>query len=428
MTLANPVHRDAVFDAVSSSLRHKIERKTARCGILGLGYIGTEAFRALACAGFTVTGYDRSSRALARFTTEQRELLNASAHRIASEPEALRDADIVVVAVRLTLASDGEVDFEPLRAAAEFLRGFSSPRLIILQSTMPPGTTRRFTEHWLGTTAHWVAHCPERLQVETTHWNMQNIPHVVGGMDETATELASLLYQQFADQVVPVSAPEAAELSKLLENNFMAVGIGLVAEITALAHCFGLSAREVTEAAATKPFGYFPFHPGPGVGGHCIPNDLLLTRHALAEHRVQRSLIEGTCQTLQRMPNIVLDRLRTLLSRELNGLSVLLVGLGFKIGSADTTQSPAFAMAEALLSAGCEVSVTDSRVSQFRINQRVLLRVDSDLSNVPKVDAVLILSGDVQVSLTALSRITSLILDTGGARIMPGEAANMVRL
>lgn len=428
MKLTHSTRDESADHAMSSDLRIKIERKTARCGILGLGYIGTEAFRALASAGFSVIGYDRNLSAVMRFTDEQRDVLESSLHCVASEPDALRDADIILIAVRLIVASNGEVDFEPLRAAAEFLREISSPRLIVLQSTMPPGTTRRFAEHWLGAASHWVAHCPERLQVETTHWNMRNIPHVVGGIDETATQLASLLYKQFADHVVPVTAPEVAELSKLLENNFMAVGIGLVAEITALAHRFGLSAREVTEAAATKPFGYFPFHPGAGVGGHCIPNDLALTRHVLAEQRVHGSLVEGAWQTLQRMPNVVIDRLRTLLSSDLNGLSVLLVGVGFKIGAADTTQSPAFAVAEGLLSAGCKVSIVDSRVPRFQVGQFVGGRVESNLMNAPKLNAAIILSGDTQVSLTHLSRIANIILDTGGARIMEGKAANMVRL
>ena len=262
-------------------LLDRIAAREAACGVVGLGFIGSTHMDALVNAGFRVRGYDRSPAAVDRFREWMSALNPESGSEWSAdwEPAVLDGAEVVVVAIRVLPREDGTIDLEPLVAAADMLRGrMREPGLILLASTVPPGTTRCFAASLRACPRVLVAHSPERLSVGHDRADLRRIPHLLAGVDAAATRVGADFLSAICDQVVEVSSPEISELAKLLENAFLTTGIALSNEITRIAHGLGVPAQEVCEAAATKPHGYFPFFPGPGMGGHCLANDLAILR------------------------------------------------------------------------------------------------------------------------------------------------------
>jgi UDP-N-acetyl-D-glucosamine dehydrogenase len=340
---------------------------------------------------------------------------------------------VVVVTVRISPGPEGGVDLEPLDAVArEVGRPRDRPRLIVLVSTLPPGTTRQFAAR-VGPSDHvFVAHAPERLQVDDPVWTVARIPHLVGGVDPAATRLATRFVSSFSESAQPLTSPEVAELAKLLENSFNAVGIALIGELTPLAHALGIEMAEVAAAAATKPFGYRAFHPGPGVGGHCIPNDLHMLRAAGRSAHVPTALLDATAHITRDLPAATVDRLSALVAargRELAGAEVLLVGLGFKIGTADTTETPARDVARELRRRGAVPLAVDSRCDGLLVDGAPLGRVDHRELGAGRVyDAAIVLAGDPGIAGEALVRSARVVLDAGGGRTLAGALDAVHRL
>jgi nucleotide sugar dehydrogenase len=230
---------------------------------------------------------------------------------------------------------------------------------------------------------------------------------------------------------VPVSAPEVSELAKLLENAFLTTGISLIGEVTRLAHAAGVPAREVTEAAATKPHGYFPFHPGPGIGGHCLRNDLDLLRQHAATLSLPTPMLDGIARVAAGLPGLVVDRLERLLAedgRALRGAAVLLVGVGFKTGSPDLTETPAEPIVRRLREAGARVAYADAQVPVFAVDGVPLRRVGAAELAGERFAAGVVLAGDRTVAVEALRGACERVLDAGGGTIMPGRFAAAERL
>ncbi len=321
----------------------------------------------------------------------------------------LDGAPVTIVAVRALPRPDGSFDLEPLRSAARSVAGAGGRGLVVLSSTVPPGTTRQFAE-WVGS-GRPVAHAPERLSVGDDWRTLKRTPHLVAGVTPAATRLAEALFEPLCERVEPVSAPEVSELSKLLENAFLSVGIGLVGDVTAAAHGLGVSAHEVCAAAATKPSGYFPFFPGAGVGGHCLPNDLAMLAGTAAAVGADPAVVVGTCRTLDRQPALAVDRLEELLreaSRDLHQARVLLVGVGFKPGCSDTTASPAGPVASILRERGARVEYLDEGVDNWLIP-----RVRASSLPDEQFDAAVVLSGDGAVTDRDLLATGAVVLRTG---------------
>jgi UDP-N-acetyl-D-glucosamine dehydrogenase len=252
---------------------------------------------------------------------------------------------------------------------------------------------------------------------------LRRIPHLVGGLTEVATEAGARFLGTLCDQVVPVSAPEVSELSKLLENAFLSTGIALVTEVTRIAHSVGIPAAEVCQAAATKSSGYFPFYPGPGVGGHCLPNDLELLASAGRARGLNTPLLEAVAATNGGAPRVVVNRLQTILraaGQDLNGARVLLVGVGFKLGSSDTTASPAADIVRLLRHHGASPVFTDSTVFQFAVDTQAVDRVDAGELRGQHFDACIVLSGDRALSGATVASAAACVLDAGGGRILKG--------
>lgn len=410
----------------ATSLAASIEARTAICAVMGLGFVGTTAMRILMHAGFEVHGYDRVTSAVERFRARASEYTDASQSWSAgTDASVLKRADVVLLAVRVLPEPNGRVNTEPLMEAAKALQCHSrSPRLILIESTVSPGTTRVFARDWLQEApSTFVAHCPERLQEGNNNWTIANIPRLVGGLTTPATELASRFYQTICDDVITVSAPEVSELSKLLENVYMAVGIGLVGEVTRMAHALGISAQEVTAAAATKPFGYHAFHPGPGIGGHCIPNDLLILQRAGQTLGLSGGVLAETIKASADLPVSVVDYLEGLLASHgwhLDRTRVLLVGMGFKIGSSDTTATPARDVVRLLRQRGAVPAFLDSRIPAFEVDGQAVEAIQAQDLYPGTFRAGLVLAGDAAVAGDTLQRAVSVLLDTGGGRLYAG--------
>lgn len=403
------------------------------CAVIGLGFVGTSTFRLLARAGLRPYGYDVSAAALARARSELPLALDpAVLWSVGSGPEPLVDADVVMVAVRLGRDPDGVFHDEALRQVAETLnRHGRDGQLIILESTVQPGTTRRFAEQWLRRPGVDVAHAPERLRIGDDDARTLATPRLVAGLTPTAGQRAEAFLARIGLQPVRASAPEVTELSKLLENAFLTTNIALIGEITRLAHAAGVSAREVTAAAATKPHGYFAFHPGPGIGGHCLRNDLdLLRQHAYA-HALSTPMLDGIAHVAAELPAMVVRRLEqrlAALDQQLRGTSVLLVGVGFKIGSPDLTETPAIPIVRALRQAGAKPAYADSIVPVFEVDGDPVPRCTIERQGSRRFGAALVLAGDRAIAAPDLRASCTCILDAGGGVITEGGFAVEERL
>jgi nucleotide sugar dehydrogenase len=380
-------------------------------------------------AGFEVIAYDRDPCKLRRVHADT----VFSRLRLVDEPSALALADVIFVAVRAFVAHDGEADLTPLRDALSSIRALpSAPRLVIVETTVPPGTTRRLVDECFGGSCESlaVAYCPERLRVEDRADQVQGVPRLVGGLDTNGRVLAAALFQRLGVPAMPVSQPEVAELSKLLENLFLTTGIALMGEITRIAHAVGVSAREVAAAAATKPQGYYPFFPGAGIGGHCLVNDMRLLRRAAEERCIRSALLEGIEAAASDLTPTVVRHLEHLLrahGRALANASVWILGVGFKPGTADTTGSAAIDLVRLLRARSAEVMFSDSRVEAFAVDGLPVTRISS--AHPPdRVDAALILAGDPAFELHDVSARAAVALDAGGGRVMRGSNDGLVHL
>jgi UDP-N-acetyl-D-glucosamine dehydrogenase len=277
----------------------------------------------------------------------------------------------------------------------------------------------------------FVAHCPERLSVGEDWRARRHQSILVGALDPLAAGLARAFLETFVERIIPVSAPEVSEVSKLLENAFSSVNIALIAEVGQMASELNISATEICRAASTKASGYFPFYPGPGVGGHCLPNDLELLRHSLKSHGQSTPLIDAARLTISRMPGHVVAQISKLLmeaGRSIEGSQVLLVGIGFKPGCADTSMSPAFSIVRQLRVKRATAVYFDSRVSSFVVDNEAVERISVERMHSMTFPGAIVLAGDPNLATRCLQKAAEVILDTGGAHILSGEPLDCVSL
>lgn len=387
--------------------------------VVGLGFVGGTTARYLAAAGMAVHGYDRSERAIqAAREALSRDLDAEASWEVGTDPQLVGAAEAVFVAVRLTRDQEGRFATEPLEEVAAMLRRHGADgQLVLIESTLPPGTTRRFAS-WLDRPGIEVAHAPERLRVGDADLALRSVPRLVGGLTARATERGCALLAEAGLHPVPVSAPEVSELAKLLENAFLTTNIALVGELTKLALSLGVSAHEVTGAAATKPHGFMAFHPGAGIGGHCLRNDLDLLRQTGVGLGLEMPMLDGIAKVAGALPRLVVERLRGCC--ELAAARVVLVGVGFKPGSADLTETPAEPVCRLLRTAGCAVSYLDRLVPQFVVDGEPVPRITPDHIADLAADAIVVLSGDAETAVENLRATGARLLDAGGGATMRG--------
>ena len=412
---------------------------SGRIGIVGLGYVGLPLAVAFAEAGQDVVGVDSDGRVVEALRSGRSHVEDVSDEALAGIRDRfhpttryaeLAKVDAVVVAVPTPLTRNREPDLQPLIASGTALAGvLQEDQLVVLESTTYPGTTReRFAplleESGLaaGRDFH-LAFSPERIDPGRTDFTLRNTPKIVGGLTDECLRRAVELYAPVCDEVVPVTGPEEAELTKLLENVFRSVNIALVNEMAILCDRMGIDVWEVVEAAATKPYGFMSFKPGPGMGGHCLPVDPFYLAWRAREFDMQTEFIELAGEVNQRMPYFCVERIGRALNEQVKpvkGSRVAIVGVSYKPGVGDLRESPALRIIRLLRAQGADVSYFDDYVPEL-----------SDLglqSEWPEdADCVVIVTAHPELDIERLVRESPLVVDFRG--VTRGiEAPNLVRL
>jgi UDP-N-acetyl-D-glucosamine dehydrogenase len=417
------------------TLLEKIKRHEARVSVIGIGYVGLPLVVELARAGFHVTGYDKSEekvRSIAAGKSYIKDIrdedLAPLVHRglitASTDPACLARADVVIICVPTPLNKSKDPDNSYIVAAADDLvPRMHRDMLIILESTTFPGFTREVLLPKLRESGlkvgedFYLAFSPERVDPGNPRYHTKNTPKVVGGTTPRCLEAIQAMYGEVIDRVVPVSSTDAAEMVKLLENTFRAVNIGLVNEVAIMCQKLDLDTWEVIDAAATKPFGFMPFYPGPGLGGHCIPVDPLYLSWKLRTLKYEARFIDLADQINTGMPEIVVERLvHALNDRRLamNGAKVMVLGVAYKRDIDDVRESPALDVIELLMRRGAEVSYHDSFAPSVRLgDHRVLQSVP--LERLDSYDAVVILTDHTHVDYGRVVNEAKLVLDTRNA-------------
>lgn len=421
---------------ISQKLLEKIESRDAKIAIVGLGYVGLPLALEFAKAGFNVIGYDVNERVTSQLmsgkshildvkSSELKELVRTGKFVATADESKLAAADAISVAVPTPLAKTRDPDMSYVLAAADaIVRNAHRGLLIVLESTTYPGTTRDLLQpkleakgYTIGTDV-FLAFSPERVDPGNAVWNTKNTPKIVGGITPACTELAATLLRACIDTVVPVSSPETAEIVKLLENTFRSVNIGLVNEMAIVCDKLGVNVWEVIEAAATKPFGFMKFAPGPGIGGHCIPLDPHYLAWKMRTLNYKTRFIDLASEINSEMPAIVARKVATALNEEkkaVNGSRVLVLGVAYKKNIDDMRESPALDVIRLLEDQGADVVYHDPHVPVFREEGHEHNSLELTDAELKRADAVVIVTDHDAVDYRRVVDLASVIVDTRNA-------------
>lgn len=416
----------------------KIRRRDAGAGVVGLGYVGLPLAMAYVDAGYRVIGYDVDGDKIASLRAGRSYVGDVADGQVAAavaegklepatDPARLREADVVAICVPTPLTAEKEPDLSFLSDTAATLSAQLRPgQLVIVESTVFPGATRELVLPLLeesGLAAgrdFWLAFSPERVDPGNKAFPLKEIPTVVGGVDDAALELAAAFYEPVVSEVIKVSSAEAAEMSKLLENTFRAVNIALVNELKVICDKMGLDAFEVIEAAASKPYGFQPFVPGPGVGGHCIPIDPYYLAWRARELGHESRFVELAGRVNDEMPAYVVSRLEEGLAArglKLAGAGVLVLGVAYKANVDDLRESPALVVIDLLRERGAEVAYHDRYAPALPKTRKYdfgLSTVEIGAETVRKYDAVVIATDHTGVDYDMVFREARLVVDARG--------------
>jgi UDP-N-acetyl-D-glucosamine dehydrogenase len=399
-------------------------------GIVGLGYVGLPLAVAFADAGCEVVGVDVDAGRVAALSEGRSPIedvpdaaLQAVLDRMELTTRAveLHEADAIIVCVPTPLTRNREPDLGPLLAASRALAGvMRRDQVVILESTTFPGTTREHMVPLLEESGlragedFALAFSPERVDPGRTDYTLRNTPRVVGGLTPECTRRAAAIYEQVCDHIVCVSTPEAAELSKLLENIFRSVNIALVNELAMLADRMGIDIWEVVDAAATKPYGFMRFDPGPGMGGHCLPVDPFYLSWKAREYDLSTEFIELAGKVNQRMPYYCLEKAERALNdagKPVRGSRVLVVGVAYKAGVGDLRESPALKIIDLLCERGAEIAYHDPHVPELADRGLRSVALDGALES---SDLAVIVTAHPEVDHGAVVERAPLVLDLRG--------------
>jgi len=429
------------------SLKGKIRNRTARVGVIGLGYVGLPLAVEFAKKGFAVTGFevDRSksdeinagrSYILDVKTEEVRACVETGRLRATTDMSSLSDMDVIDICVPTPLRKTKDPDLSYVVQAVDAVReNLKRGQLVILESTTYPGTTDEVVQPALeenglrAGTDFSLAFSPERVDPGNLDFETRTIPKVVGGFDSQSTELASDLYSSIVDTVVPVSSTRVAEMVKLLENTFRAVNIGLVNEIALMAHRMDIDVWEVIDAAGTKPFGFMPFYPGPGLGGHCIPIDPFYLSWKARQSGFECRFIELAGQVNASMPSYVVERIGEALNtakKSVNGSRIHVFGVAYKRDVSDMRESPALDVLELLSRRGATLSYTDPFVPSLQHGSIDLISVPEGQSG-EGIDCAVICTNHGVFDYASIVKQFPIVVDTRNA-LKGIEATNVFRL
>ena len=421
---------------VAQDLIAKAERREALFGIIGLGYVGLPLAVELGRAGFRVLGYDVSTRVVDGLNAgrshikdisdaDLQEVLTAGRFEATADPARLGEPDAISICVPTPLGKYKDPDVSYIVAATEAVTAkLRRGQAIILESTTYPGTTREIMLPALESTGlrvgedFFLAFSPERVDPGNERYHTRNTPKVVGGITEACRRVCCALYQPAIDSLVPVSSTEAAELVKLLENTFRSVNIGLVNEMAIVCEKLGVNVWEVIDAAATKPFGFMKFTPGPGLGGHCIPIDPHYLAWKMRGLNYKTRFIDLAGEVNTEMPVFWVRQAIEALnrhSRSMRGSKVLVLGVAYKKDIDDMRESPALDIIRLLEQQGAQVSYHDPHVTSFSENGHDFHSVPLTEAAVAEADCVLVVTDHTAIDFPMVQRKARLVVDTRNA-------------
>jgi len=429
------------------ALKDKIEKKTAHVGIVGLGYVGLPLAVEFAKAGFHVTGIDLQQSRVDRLnngesyiqdvpSSEVAELVKEGRLDATTDFSVVRDLDTINICVPTPLRKTKDPDMSYIVSASEEIAKYFHPGLlVILESTTYPGTTDElllpaFEKDGLKAGQDFfLCFSPERVDPGNPVYQTLNTPKVVGGITSACTEIGRVFFSQALQKVVPVSNTRVAEMVKLLENTFRMINIGLVNEMAVMCDGMGINVWEVIDAAATKPFGFMPFYPGPGLGGHCIPIDPFYLSWKTKQSGIEARFIELAGYINGNMPHFVVDKVQNALNnhgKAVKGSRVHIVGVAYKRNIDDMRESPALDVILLLRKLGADVSYSDPFVPVLKLDATQLKSQDA-LPSAREADCVVIITDHSDFDYKALLDSANLIVDTRNA--MRGiESRKIVRL
>jgi len=430
------------------NLLERIRRHEARCGIIGLGYVGLPLALEFARVGFRVTGIDLDRSKVDAIRDGRSYIVDVRDTEIAEQVEAGRltatddfaaiaalDTIDICVPTPLRKTKDPDLTFV-VAAVNEISKYLRRGQLVILESTTYPGTTEELVQPALEASGLQVgrdfclAFSPERIDPGNPDFNTRNIPKVVGGVTPHCTEVAQTLYEQCVERVVPVSSPRVAEMVKLLENTFRSVNIGLVNEIALMSHALGIDVWEVIEAAKTKPFGFMAFYPGPGLGGHCIPIDPFYLSWKAKMNGFEPRFIELAGHINESMPRFVVEKVTDALNRRqksVRGSRIHVLGVAYKAGVNDIRESPALNVMRLLADKGAILSYSDPYVPAIREEGLSLDALPLRNGYLGDVDCAVILTDHHEFDYAAVVASAPQVVDTRNA-LRGIDGGNVIRL
>jgi UDP-N-acetyl-D-glucosamine dehydrogenase len=433
------------------ALIERIDSRAARVGVIGLGYVGLPLVLLFAESGFEVTGFDVDPKKALALSAGESYIRHIGAGRVREafverarasatiDFEQLAACDAIIICVPTPLGDHREPDLSYVRATADAIaKTLRRGQLLVLESTTYPGTTReellpRFEAGGLTCGRDFfLAFSPEREDPGNESYSAKTIPKVVGGVDGPSLKAAAALYGAVVDHVVPVASAEVAESAKLLENIFRSVNIALVNELKVVFDRMGIDIWEVIAAAKTKPFGFMPFEPGPGLGGHCIPLDPFYLTWKAAEHGVWARFIELAGEVNTSMPRYVVEKTAAALNdagKSMKGARVLVLGLSYKAGIDDDRESPSFEILQLLRERGAEIAYCDPHIRVARPGRKHDLHLAS-VACTPEsfagYDAIVISTAHNEFKEPSLYRDARIVVDT--RNIVPAAAVKNGRL
>ncbi len=437
--------------SIKDTLIEKLQNKTAEIAILGLGYVGLPLAVVFGEAGFKVTGIDPDARKVDSLnqgisyipdvkTEDLAKLVEAGKLTATTDFSVLKNMDAVSICVPTPLRKTGDPDLSFIVSATDGLAPYAHPGMVvILESSTYPGTTREMVLPRLNDLNGlkvgediFIAFSPERVDPGRTDWTTKNTPKVVGGITEHCSDVATAWYEQALDTVVRVSTAEVAEMAKLLENTFRMINIGMVNELAIMCDRLGVDVWEVIDAAATKPFGFMKFTPGPGLGGHCIPIDPLYLSWKMKAFNYNARFIELASDINTNMPRFAVNKVQDALNRvskSINGSTILVLGVAYKPDIDDLRESPALDVIHLLQQKGAVVSYHDPYIPQFKHDGWSMESVPDLMSAVRTADVVVIVTNHKVYDYPAILEAAALVVDTRNALGRMGkDSPKVVRL
>lgn len=432
---------------LSENLAQKIKSHSAQVGVVGLGYVGLPLVVEFAEAGFTVTGIDLDQRKVDMInrgesyiqdipTATLKHLFDLGRIKATTDFSVVKDLDTINICVPTPLGKSKEPDMSYIVKSCESLvKHFVPGKLVILESTTYPGTTDElmlpiFEKGGLKVGEDFfMCFSPERVDPGNPKYQTKNIPKVVGGITPACTELGALFYAQALDTVVPVGSTRSAEMVKLLENTFRMINIGMVNEIARMCDRMNINVWEVIDAAATKPFGFMPFYPGPGLGGHCIPIDPFYLSWKSKQAGFEARFIELAGSINGDMPNFVVAKIQGALNdkcKSVKGSRIHVMGVAYKRDIYDVRESPALDVIHLLQELGANVSYSDPWIPKID-HEPVTMTATDEACGVKEADCVVIITDHKKFDYAALVKNASVIVDTRNA-LKGIQSSNIVRL